>query len=82
MNKKIIIGLVLIIFILVIIYFFMRNNCVSKVNYVSKVASGTPFEKPEHYTLSGDSWSFVGKEFKTKNEAVSFCMSKKFSSED
>ena len=80
-NKKLIIILIIItIVILVSSYFFLKNNCVSKIDYIKAVAVGTPFEKPEHYTLSGNSWDLVGKEFKTKDEAVSYCMSKIFSS--
>lgn len=73
--------LIVIITVIIVIFSYlkMRNNCVLQVNYVAKVANGTPFEKAEHYTLRSKSLAVFSNEFKTKDEAVSYCMNRKFS---
>jgi hypothetical protein len=82
-NSNIFIVCILVVIIFGGMYFFMRNNCVSRVNYINAVAVGTAFEKPAHYTLSGLKGIFSSlKEFRTQNEAVSYCMSKKISFDD
>ena len=41
-HKYVVIGSIVIV--LIVVYFEMKNSCVSKVNYVAKVASGTPLK--------------------------------------
>ncbi len=67
-TKYIIIAIIIIIGI---IYFFMKNDCVSKVKYIPEAGSGD-WKISSYYTIGGFD------NFKTQDEAVSYCMSKKF----
>ena len=83
-NKKLIVGLVLIFIISLGIYLFIRNGCVSSITYIPKsetpMGRGSVTKIEGHYRLFAltKDYSSINGDFKTRNEAISYCMSRKF----
>ena len=81
-NKKLILGFSVGVVVLVVAYLFMRNNCAQSITYIpeSEISGALGLTKiGEHYEFMDFK---IIKKFKTRNEAISYCMGNKINSED
>ena len=81
-NKKLVIKILIVLIVISIgIYMFMRNSCIKNVVYVPTKDGGEwGGGKVLEYYFIKSSVSPMGNfdKFKTRNEAISYCLNNKF----